>query len=397
MGFGWLKALEKNIQDKVQLSIIFYHDNTVEPFTLGPTRYFPISRYKSGKISKIKQRLFNTIEPDDDLQTYLKIIDEVKPDLIHIHGTESNYGLVQQLTNIPAVVSIQSIITVYKYKYFNTISYADVRKHSALKDNLLMRTFNHVYKKFAKMATREQQIYSCTKNFIGRTAWDKRVTSVLAPAATYYHNDEILRNAFYVNTWEPHPINAKLTLFTTNGPDIYKGIETLIDCAWLLDTNNIDYEWQVAGLTAVDETVKIAARAIGKPISKNINFLGTVNEQALVQALLKTHIYISTSHIENSPNSLCEAQLLGVPCIATNAGGTGTLLTDGEDGILIQDGDPYAMAGAIIEIKNNYAKAVTLSKKARNKSIIRHNPEKITNELLNIYQSVLNNHKNLQP
>ena len=389
MGLGWMKALEKNIQHKVDLSIVFYHDHTVEPFVLGPTKYYPVSRYKSGKVSKIKQRLLNTIEPDDDIKTFLKIIDEVKPDLIHIHGTESNYGLIQKSITIPTVISIQSIITVYRYKYFSTISYSHVRRYSALKDNLLMRTYNHVYKKFVKMANREQEIYNHTKHFIGRTAWDRRVASVLSPLATYHHNDEILRESFYKHEWK-NTLAARLILFTTNGPDIYKGIETLLDCAVLLDANNINYEWRVAGLKNDDEAVKIAPRAIQQPISKNIKFLGTLNEQSLVQTLLETHIYIGTSHIENSPNSLCEAQVLGVPCIATNAGGTSSLLEDNKDGILIQDADPFAMAGAIKEIINNYNKAITLAQNARNKALLRHNPEKITDDLLTIYHNMLN-------
>ena len=383
-----MKALEKNIQDKVELSIVFYHDKHVEPFTLGATKYYPVNRYTSGKVSKIKQRILNSIEPDADVRTFVNIINQVKPDVIHIHGTETPYGLVQKFVDIPTVVSIQSIIIVYRYKYFSTISLNDIARHSNLKDTLFFRTFNNVYKRFGKMAAREQEIYNHTKHLIGRTAWDRRVASVLAPKAAYHHNDEILRPVFYQHQWH-EPTGDKLMLFTTNGPDIYKGIETLLDCAYLLDNNNIDYEWQVAGLTAADETVKIAARTIGKPVSKSIRFLGSINDQDLAQALLKTHIYISTSHIENSPNSLCEAQILGMPCIATFAGGTNTLLKDNKDGLLIQDADPFAMAGAIKETRANYQKAIAMANHGRAKALIRHDADQITTDLLHIYETIL--------
>jgi glycosyltransferase involved in cell wall biosynthesis len=252
-----------------------------------------------------------------------------------------------------------------------------------------LRSFVNVYKEFAKKAAREQEIYAHSKHFIGRTAWDRRVTLVMAPAAAYYHNDEILQNSFYKYEWK-NKLDAKLTLFTTNGPNIYKGIETLLDCAHLLDGINVDYEWQVAGLSRNDEVVKIASKSIGKPVSNNIKFMGKLDEELLSQALLKAHIYISVSHIENSPNSLCEAQILGLPCIATHAGGTNSLLEDGVEGILIQDGDPYAMAGAIIEMKNNFDKAIVYGENSRKKALKRHDPEKITNDLLNIYKTILN-------
>ena len=79
------------------------------------------------------------------------------------------------------------------------------------------------------------------------------------------------------------------------------------------------------------------------------------------------HIYIAISHIENSPNSLCEALILGAPCIATNAGGTSSLIEDGNNGILIQDGDAYSMAGAIIELTENYNIAIDYGNSARKK------------------------------
>ena len=42
-------------------------------------------------------------------------------------------------------------------------------------------------------------------------------------------------------------------------------------------------------------------------------------------------------------------------------------MKDNEDGILIQDGDPYVMAGAIIELMNNYEKAIFYGQNARKK------------------------------
>lgn len=63
-----------------------------------------------------------------------------------------------------------------------------------------------------------------------------------------------------------------------------------------------------------------------------------------------TGIFIHPSHIDNSPNGLCEAMLLGMPIIAIYAGGIPSLLVNRREGLLVQDGDPYAMAGAIIEL-----------------------------------------------
>jgi len=387
-GIGWIKSLEKNIQEKVELSIAFYHHKEVAPFQLGATTYYPIRQFKRGKLTKIKYRLLSMMDSEDNVDLFMDVVKQAQPDLIHIHGTERAYGLVQKLTDIPTVVSIQGTITVYKYKFFSKISWFDVLRYSKPVNFLFLRTFIHVYEQFKKISKTEQQIYKHSKNFIGRTAWDRRVTKVLAPQARYYHNDEILRSGFYTNKWSYKPA-AKYKLFTTIWGNIYKGLETLLDSARLLDKMGIDYEWQVAGINLKDEVVNISSKGGKHRVSKNIKFLGMINESALIEGLLNSHVFIATSHIENSPNSLCEALILGVPCVATNAGGTASLMDDAKEGVLIQDGDPYAMAGAIVELKENYDQAIAYGQKARERALLRHDQQKITDDLIAIYHTVL--------
>jgi glycosyltransferase involved in cell wall biosynthesis len=389
-GGGWIKSLEKSVQSKVDLSVVFYFEKKLEPFTLGQSKYHPVLRFINGEWSKIGRRIFNTLEPDEDIEEFVKIINKVKPDVIHVHGTEFSFGLIQKFTNIPTVVSLQGIVTVYKYKYFSKVTFFDILKVAKLKNLLFFRTAINTFFRFVKVRKREIDIFNHTKNLIGRTAWDRRVSRVLAPQARYFHNDEILRDSFYTSEWK-YVAGTQLNLMTINGPDIYKGIETLIYCAHLLDLNNINFKWGVAGLSKTDEIVTIAAKSTDKALSDNIVFLGKLDEVTLVDVLLKANIYVATSHIENSPNSLCEALLLGMPCIATSAGGTSSLVDDGKDGILIQDGDPYSMAGTIIELNENIELAVDLGKNARIRGLARHNIETITNDLLAIYNIVANN------
>jgi glycosyltransferase involved in cell wall biosynthesis len=109
--------------------------------------------------------------------------------------------------------------------------------------------------------------------------------------------------------------------------------------------------------------------------------------------MLKADIFVHPSHIENSPNSLCEAMLLGMPVIATAVGGVLSMLNDKQEGILIQDGDPYSMAGAVLELiaNRNYAKKLGLN--ARSKAMEKHDPDKIANQLMTAYFSVLSQNK----
>ena len=148
-------------------------------------------------------------------------------------------------------------------------------------------------------------------------------------------------------------------------------------------------EWRIAGIDKKDPIVRIARNKLhDKAVFNKIIFLGFMNESELVDNLCNSNLYVSPSQIENSSNSLGEAMLLGMPCIATFAGGTGSILSDGIEGILVQDGDPWALAGAILELHRNPDTAQQLSHKARERALIRHSHEKIVNDLIKVYNVI---------
>jgi glycosyltransferase involved in cell wall biosynthesis len=60
--------------------------------------------------------------------------------------------------------------------------------------------------------------------------------------------------------------------------------------------------------------------------------------------------FLLTSVIEGMPNVVMESQLLGVPVVATRAGGTVDLIRDGETGLLAPIGDHQALASCIVRL-----------------------------------------------
>jgi glycosyltransferase involved in cell wall biosynthesis len=60
--------------------------------------------------------------------------------------------------------------------------------------------------------------------------------------------------------------------------------------------------------------------------------------------------FLLTSVIEGMPNAVMESQLLGVPVVATRAGGTVDLIRDGETGLLAPIGDHQALASCIVRL-----------------------------------------------
>jgi colanic acid/amylovoran biosynthesis glycosyltransferase len=60
------------------------------------------------------------------------------------------------------------------------------------------------------------------------------------------------------------------------------------------------------------------------------------------------------SEFEGIPVSLMEAMAAGVPCIATKTGAIGELI-DGDCGVLVNQRDPVAISGAVLELASNPA------------------------------------------
>ena len=395
LGGGWLSSLDRLLGQRIELHVAFYYPKFETPFVHNGIHYYPICK-KNWKLQWVKSVLFDPSFGDQDLSTYLQIIDTVKPDIIHILGTENQFGVMTTHTQVPVAVSIQGNITVYKQKFFSGIerTYSHKRNYTSLFEWLISRSFYQNFCRFEKMSVIERKCLVNSMFVIGRTHWDRRIMSVMAPKATYYHNDEILRPGFYEKNWRKIR-TEKLIIHTTNGNSIYKGFETLCEALYELNQHGIPVEWRVAGVKESDQIVGIVKRVLKDRFpQKGLKLMGGLNETQLVDCLLEADMYVMPSHIENSPNNLCEAMILGMPCIATYAGGTGSLMTDGVDGVLIQDGDPWVMAGAIIELYNDQEKAYRYGERARYRALKRHYPKSIVDGLIQIYQDVINSNSN---
>lgn len=386
---GWIKSLEKKIQRKVELSLAFYHNDKIDSFLYRGTNYYPIYKYSKGFLNKQKRKLFGYSAFRKDLDIYLEIINQVNPNIIHIHGTELPYGLIQEHINVPVVISIQGNMNVYSYKYFDGIPRGGLNWKLNSKFPFILSSYLIQFYRFRKMAQIETQILKKTKYIIGRTNWDYNITRILAPESKYFIGNEILRDLFYNQTWLQKKSNV-FNIFTTNGPSLYKGIETIIYSSYLLEKIKFIHKWRVAGIDKNDKLITIACKKLKIKLPESISFLGRQNEKQVVTEIQKAHLYIMPSHIENSPNNLCEAQIIGIPIVSTYAGGVGSLIQDKEDGTLIQNGDPYALAGAIIDTKENYNNAVKMAKNAKVKALTRHNSNNIAADLVETYNLILN-------
>jgi len=395
-GRGWIGSLEGLIkdQDDITLGIAFFNDKQKDKFVIGKTTYFPIAFKHQGALGKLYQRVFSDLY-DTNVDQVLAVIADFKPDVIHLFGTESGIGDVYDFVEIPIVVHLQGLVKPYLYNWFpKGISQKNIYFSSSWRARILRRGTYFEYKLFQKRAEREARIINGTKYFFGRTSWDKNYLELYGKGAGYIHCEEVLRPSFYQNVWQK-PNHNFYKLVTTINPQIYKGFEIILETARLLSgIKDFAFEWHIIGIEQQNEIVSMM-EAITNLKYKNFNviFRGPKTELELVKELLSADVFIHPSHIDNSPNSVCEAMLLGMPVIASYVGGIPSLIEDRHNGVLYNSNDPYELASKILLTVKDKELIAELSKNARATGIDRHDHEQIRSTVLATYNRIIQKDK----
>ena len=104
---------------------------------------------------------------------------------------------------------------------------------------------------------------------------------------------------------------------------------------------------------------------------------------------LKSNVYICPSSIENSPNSVAEAQILGIPLIASYTGGTPDMVTHGVSGYLYRFEEVEMLAALVCKVFD-MEECSELSKNEIETASIRHDKGIIISTLKSIYSHIIN-------
>ena len=86
--------------------------------------------------------------------------------------------------------------------------------------------------------------------------------------------------------------------------------------------------------------------------------------------------------------------MLGVPVVATNVGGTASLIAEGKTGFLIPTNDPYTAAYRIARIYDDTSLNQRIGQQSRIVAQKRHNRDEIVKSLIKTYQEIINSPEN---
>lgn len=391
---GWQDSLQQIVSSgtDLELCIAFMSNDTNEERIINGVIYKPIF----AKLSFIERyfKKYWDVYVEKLLPAAKNIINDFKPDIIHIFGTEWPFGQIAKHTDIPIVIHIQGSIIPY-----NNALYPP---NYSLRDSIRQCGINPIkhlglWKLIHNTKNREKWENDSWKNvscYMGRTEWDKSLSNIMHPGRKYFHVEEALRTVFTNggNRWKGIT-NKNIKLISTGCGSFWKGPDMMLKVARILKNHGVNFEWDIVGDMPVDLRRIVERKEKTKFKDCNINITGWIKPDKLVEKLETASIYIHTAYIENSPNSICEAQYLGVPIISTNVGGISTLVRNHVDGILVPANDPWQMAEAIIELFRNKELMQEYSTNSQNIAKSRHNPTNILSQLMNCYNTIIMEHE----
>lgn len=347
---------------------------------------------------KVPQKYYPELEA-----LFRQQLKDFQPDVIHIWGTE--FGHTLAMMNAceteglldKAVISIQGLCAFVPRHHNEGIPEKWIHRYS-LRDFLRQDNLAQEAQTYAKRGVLELEALKKAKHVIGRTEWDRACTSQVSPNAQYHFCNETMREPFYTDTWS-YASCSKHQIFGPNWKDPSKGVHYLFEAfaqvlkdypdATICFTGSSVYPTSWKGKLKMRAHHKYLISLMDQyGIRDKVKFLGHLSAEEMKAAYLSSNVYVLPSNVENSPNTVCESMLLGVPCVSSDTGGLMKMMLHGKEGFLYQSTAPYMLAYYIKQVFAMEEEAEKIGQAARKHALQTHDPDTNLKTLLEIYEKV---------
>jgi len=320
-------------------------------------------------------------------QAFDKLLSETKPDLVHCHNV---YGRLS--TSILAVAKkrrIPTVLTVHDYKVVCPayVALKNGKPCSACIDGGYYRcAVNRCHK--GQLAA--SVVYSIEAYWARLTGNYGAVSAFLCPShfiAGLLQQSGIdeKRVVYHANCVEPDdyaPSYEGQYVLSVGRLSHEKGLPTFLES--MLGTG---IPVRVAGTGPLEASLKEMAAKDGGPIVLE----GHCGGERLAELYRNAAFVIVPSEwYENAPMSILESFAYGKPVIGTRIGGIPELITEGENGYLVDPGAKDQLRAAILKLWNDRDAQRNMGRNARRLVETKFAQSSRTTSLLNIYESVCN-------
>lgn len=394
---GWLIGLSRQLENEKSVSLYVLAN---VPSDIGEI---------SGKAAGYFYYSFTGLsnrqsEPDENrIHRFRNVIHSVQPDVIHVFGSE--YAFCQEMVMAAeaehcgerVVISLQGLMGEIAMHYTDGLS-EEVIHHQTLRERMKGQSIAQEQQLFFMRSHFEKYALDHVSHVIGRTEWDHDFTQKMNPKIQYHYCSETLRPEFYGYRWN-YADCEKHSIFISQASYPIKGFHFFLKAMPALVQRFPDVQVYITGRDLIHLSAKekfhidsyrlyLHQQIRKMHLEPYIHFCGTLNAEQMRQHLLSANVMVSPSVLENSSNSIGEAMLLGTPVVASDTGGTSSMIPDSSFGILYSLSDTSALFEAISSVFTSGDKIEPLSEGERKRAEVLFDPGTNQKQLLSIYRTI---------
>lgn len=197
-------------------------------------------------------------------------------------------------------------------------------------------------------------------------------------------NVRIINNAVQLYPKDRNPLSAKSAIFVGRA-EYEKGPDRLIEVWRIVAQRHSEWTVRMFCTGSMLESLKSIVKEYG--LEKQILFMPATKD--MEHEYMTSSMCLMTSRFEGFPVVLQEAMGCGLPCLSFNCpSGPRHIITDGEDGFLIENGNIEAMANKICELIEDESLRRKLGDKAK-ENIARYSEDKIMGQWKDLFEELL--------
>ncbi len=291
-----------------------------------------------------------------------KIINELKPDVVHGIGTEHIWPLIAVRSRYPSVITIHGVLTEIVKK--SPPPLFSKRKLFSYLEPLIVKKSKH-------LIAINPYVKSSLKDYITGKVHniENPINNIFFDQNISFSNDDIV----YIGGIEP-----------------LKGLDVLLKSINILKkTHGYTGVLHIVG-PSTDRAYreKIDALIIDFALSNNTKFHGFLLPSQIVSLFNNAALLAVPSYEESFSMTCAEAMSSGLPVVASNVGGIPNVVADGVSGLLVEPGDENSLSCAINNIISNYELRIKLGKAGKKIAENRWRPAKISKETIDVYKTI---------
>lgn len=290
------------------------------------------------------------------------LIEKLKPDVVHVHGTYPPYSIIPLITEkYPIVITLHGIVSI--------------ESNYSIRNKVLLR--NIIYRKLEKQAIKQADRL---------IAVSPSIREICLKMGSSPSKIALIPNGIVIEEYEvesKNPISPSI-LYIGRLVKI-KGIDILVKALPIIKGSYPNIKLYIAGMGGQYNKINSLVKRLD--LTENVVFLGNVFGSEKRCLIASTDILVTPSRYEAFGIVILEAMASGKPVVASDVGGIPYIVDDGKTGLLFKDGDIDELAKNVLNLLTDKSTRLNMGRAGKEKAKL-FSWEEIADETVKVYREI---------